>query len=86
MKIFIVFYLFFGVLTCASITGRGLWNHESLGTIIGGNAVLACLLVLGFVHALKKGKFLGFDKWLWLAVTVGAYVAGVVCNITMLSR
>jgi hypothetical protein len=86
MKILIVFFLLFGVLTCASITGRGLWNHESATTIVGGNAALAVLLVLGFVHAVKKGRFLGFDQWLWLAITAGAYVTGVICNLTILSR
>src|SRR5438876_613733 len=34
MKLFIIFYLFFGVLTCGKITGHGLWTNESMPVLV----------------------------------------------------
>ena len=83
MKLIILLYLFLGVISCGKITGRGVWPHESMALVVSGNILLIALLIIGFVHACRKGRFLGFDRWLWLICTVGAYAAGVVGNTTL---
>jgi hypothetical protein len=62
------------------------WPHESTGLVVGGNILFAGLLLVGFVHASRRGRFLGFDRWLWLVCTVGSYAAGVISNAMFLSR
>lgn len=86
MKLIIILYLFLGVITCGKLTGHGPWPHESQAFVIGGNALLLLLLIVGFVHATRKDKFLGFDKWIWLAMTIGAYAAGAISNATFLNQ
>jgi hypothetical protein len=81
MRLVILLYFLVGDTTAGRFTGRvTLVDKVSLAWVIAGNAVAAALFLIGLRHAMKRGKFLGFDKRLWVASTVSCYLLGIVLN------
>jgi hypothetical protein len=83
VKIIILFYMGLGMITCGKVTGQGAWPKESMLFVVGGNALLAGLLVLGLVHAKQHGNFLGFSKWQWAISSAGCYLVGIIINLAI---
>jgi len=81
MKLIFLLYFFFGMITCGRVTGRGLWPDESIAVVCGGNIVLAGTMVLGLIHARRRGRFLGLSWWMWGMVSVGFYGGGALINL-----
>ncbi|CAN5537083.1 hypothetical protein BH10PLA1_BH10PLA1_20770 [soil metagenome] len=69
-------YLVLGLITANRLTGRPSIDGETPLLLMLGNLIFVPIGFAGFVRATRKGRFLTFDKSLWLVCSLGSYVLG----------
>ena len=82
VRLIILLYLFVGDATAGWFTGRmAVIDRWRWPAVVAGNALAAGLFWVGRRQAARRGKFLGFDPWLWMIATTLCYALGVVLNV-----